>query len=377
MVKYATKFDNLRNKLLLYPQKIYGLGRQACLRAFRHGFHLPKWKRIKLSRKQLVILGINLLLLIGVGILAINYHISAGILQDQYMAERWAGDSGERYTQVSVFLNDAQTPSLATLSTFSDKVDAQLLAASLKAKDHGSLWTYAYSATNSITVTGSYGSATANALGVGGNYFLFHPLILRDGSYISNSDLMQDRIVLDEETAWKIFGSVDLAGMTLTIKGIPYRIAGVVSREKDKYSSKTYTGDPCIYMSYAALASLGDAPITCYEIVLPDPISHFGLGVVKDSFTLGDHGVALENTGRFDIGHIRKILFHFGERTIQNNGIAYPYWENAARLVENHLALILLLCFVFSLFPAGCLIYLIVKGIKYVKHHFKKPHKDL
>ena len=57
--------------------------------------------------------------------------------------------------------------------------------------------------------------------------------------------------------------------------------------------------------------------------------------------------------------------------------ISYPYWENAARLVENQLAWTLLCGFIFSLFPLGCLIYLIVKEIKHVKHYLKKFKKSI
>ena len=71
------------------------------------------------------------------------------------------------------------------------------------------------------------------------------------------------------------------------------------------------------------------------------------------------------NTGRFTVEPIIHVLTNFNERTLQEDGIAYPYWENAARLVENQLAWTLLCCFIFSLFPLGCLIYLIVKAVSY------------
>ena len=35
-------------------------------------------------------------------------------------------------------------------------------------------------------------------------------------------------VVLDEELAWRLYGSADLAGLSVTINKIPYVIAGVV-----------------------------------------------------------------------------------------------------------------------------------------------------
>lgn len=372
MVKYTQNpFSKIR---IFLGQKVF-LPVKKNLTALYKGRFLSG-KKYRLTKKSATILALNAFCLIGLLICVLVYHSIAGIFSSQTMAERWSGDSGNRYTQISCFLNNDATPDLNALFSFGNTIDAALLAASLEAPQ-GGLWACAYAAESLLTVKGDYGAAEVTVLGVGGKFFLFHPLVLRDGSYISDEDSMDDRVVLDEELAWKLFGSVDIAGLSVTINNVPYPIAGVVSREKDRFSLKTYTGGAGIFMSYAALAKLEDAPITCYEIVLPDPISGFGLTTVKDNFPLGDHDVALENTGRFSFARISRVLGDFGARTIQDSGVAYPYWENAARLAENQLVLLLLLGFAFPLFPAGCLIYVIIKEIRHVKHHFKKPHQDL
>jgi hypothetical protein len=38
---------------------------------------------------------------------------------------------------------------------------------------------------------------------------------------------MHDRVVLDEEMAWKLFGAKDVSGLQVTIAGSPYLVAGV------------------------------------------------------------------------------------------------------------------------------------------------------
>ena len=42
------------------------------------------------------------------------------------------------------------------------------------------------------------------------------------------NDFMQDRVVLDETLAWQLFGGFDVAGLSVTIDGKPFYVAGVV-----------------------------------------------------------------------------------------------------------------------------------------------------
>ena len=75
------------------------------------------------------------------------------------------------------------------------------------------VYTDAYCAFGKTSVTGDHGSSDASVVAVGGNYFLFHPLDLVSGTYFSESDVMHDRVVLDETLAWKLFGGSNLTGM--------------------------------------------------------------------------------------------------------------------------------------------------------------------
>lgn len=349
---------------------------------------LPKinWQKLKshkpqkLRRRTIIILAINAALLLAMLICIISYNSTANKLLSQDTISRWAPDSELRYAQVSCFVNAMEAPTEEQLYTFAGVVDSKLVEASIAVPEDGKLWTYAYSAIDTLTVKGSYGSSTANAFGVGGDYFLFHPLSLLSGSYFASDDLMDDHVLLDKELAWRLFGSTDLAGMIITINEIPFYISGVIDREDDEFSQKAYDEEeaPRIYLSYTALQRLNEkAAITCYEIVLPSPIVDFGLNIAKENFPLGERGEAIKNSGRFSLEPSINNLINFNTRTINSNEISYPYWENAARLVENSLAWNVFFIFLFSLFPIVCLIYLIVKEIKHVKHFFKKYRKDI
>ncbi|MGM9522219.1 MAG: ABC transporter permease [Oscillospiraceae bacterium] len=270
-------------------------------------------------------------------------------LEAQNTAERFKGESELRFSQVTAFFPAGEGIDEEKVYGFETSLDAKLIEASLEAPEGGSLYIDAYSASGQLSVTGEKGSADVKVIGVGGDFFQFHPLRLRSGSYISGSDLMQDRVILDEELAWRLFGGMDLAGMQVTIGGKPYIIAGVVSREDDFASERTYTDGPGMFMSYSALNAINETKISCYELVSADPVSGFIMGELESAFSAAD---TVENSSRFSLGSIFSILTDFGTRSIRNSAVAYPYWENAARLVEDVLALVLLFAVLFAIMPA-------------------------
>lgn len=323
-------------------------------------------------------------LLIAATIIAVTF---SDLLRAQQAAAAWKGESEERFSQISVYLPDTESISENTVRSFEKTVDTKLVDASIDTPENGSLWTYAYSSRGELTVEGSRGSASTDALGVGGDFFLFHPYYLLSGSYIYETDLMKDRVVLDEELAWKLFGGTDLAGMEVTISGRPYVIAGVVRRETDFASKKGGCEGTMIFVSYGVLNSDsaggdegGDSGgistekstvgITCYEAVLPNQISGFAKQLIEDNFSVGG-GEVIENTGRFGIERMFSVIGDFGERSMRVNGVIYPYWENAARCIEDWLALVLTLSMVISICPLITIIWLLIQLKKYLKNRSK------
>ena len=290
-------------------------------------------------------------------------------LPTQSAAEAWRGDNELRFSQISVFLPVDEYKNADTVRLFRQSVDQALADASLEAPENGQLYTDAYSGTLEVQVSGPVGKITVKALGVGGDFFTFHPLPLRSGSYLTSRDYMSDRVVLDEELAWALFGSSDVAGMDVTIGDRCYPVAGVIRRESDFATKKAYTQDVGMFMDYAALSAMGELMIDTYEIVMPNPISGYAESAVKESFPVG-RGAVVENTDRFSFVRLCKVLLDFGERSMNENGVLYPYWENAARMVEDHAALTLLLALLLALAPAVTVIVwairLIVNGVKTV-----------
>ena len=204
---------------------------------------------------------------------------------------------------------------------------------------------------------GQIPSCDASVIAVGGDFFSFHPLRLLGGDYLREDDLMHDRVLLDLELAWQLFGGTDLQGMPVRINDRPFVVAGVVERESDDASLAAYTAGQGLYMSCDAYAALTEEAncITAYEYVLAEPVDGYSLKLAQEKFPLG-RGEALQNTGRYSYGRLLKLLPRMDERAMQGVGMIYPYWENAARVTENRCARLLLTAILLFTLPLISLI---------------------
>ena len=316
------------------------------------------------SKKKILLVAANAVLLVLIAVCLLKVNSYSRVLLSQQAAEYWAGDSAEPFAQVSCFFPEAKLATTDSIFTFRKTIDGKLTDAGIEPKEEGEYWTDCYSAEDSLTVAGDRNSSEATVIGVGGDFFLFHPYELISGSYLSEDDVMKDRVILDYELAWKLFGGTSLEGMSVTINGTPYYVAGVVRRETDKFSTKAFSGEPVMFMSYSTLSSLKEGTgISCYELAMPDPISNYAENFVKESFKTAE-GVEVENSTRYNFSSIFKMFTDFGSRSISNSGVVYPYWENAARISEVYVARLYVFVFLLGLFPLACVALLAARLIK-------------
>jgi hypothetical protein len=62
---------------------------------------------------------------------------------------------------------------------------------------------------------------------------------------------MDDRVLLDRETAWLLFGGTELSGMSFSINGVPFVVAGVYDHDGDRFTRRAVDeGVMSIYMSW-------------------------------------------------------------------------------------------------------------------------------
>ena len=343
------------------------------------------------NKKRIIILAaVNtvLLLLVAACLLSINKY--SHTLLSQQAAKYWAGDRQERFAQVSAFMPETNLAQLSSVMSFRSTLDGKIADTGMELPEEGYLWVDAYSGKGSVTVDSEKGEAKAQVIAVGGSFFNFHPLELLSGSYISEGDLMQDRVVLDYELAWTLFGSGDLEGMNVEINGKSYYVAGVFKREDDKFTDKALAAEPIIFMSYTAATQTEGGSgssivngISCYELAMPNPITNFVENTVKEGFNGGiresgsdenakEKYVVVQNSTRYSFGKIFDIFVNFGERSVVDDGVAYPYWENAARVSELYIARAYVLTAALSFIPLICAIWAIVLLIIFIIKKIKQ-----
>lgn len=282
----------------------------------------------------------------------------------QQPEERWSGDS-EPAAYVSAYFPEDEGITNEEIKGYRGNFDTDLTEASVDTKDAARRYLDAYSCDGSMQISkeGSSSATKVNVTAVGGDFFFIHSQELLSGNYICESDSMDDEVVLDEYTAWLMYGSTDVSGKYITIAGNYYYIAGVVRPHESSASKKTYGTRSRIYMSYKAYCRMNqNAKITCYEIVFPDMITNYAynemkkvLGVTTSeesapvSSIKDETGIEVVNmTTRFRYSKLWQVMMLYGERSSSFKGIVYPNWENECRRLEDFGVLIMLWNIIFA-----------------------------
>lgn len=316
-----------------------------------------------MKKKCILMLSVGLSFLIFVLLSVISVGMT-GKLEAQQMAQRWSENGG--VAQVSCFFSVNAMVTEDALEEFAHSVDTKLQEASIVSESENAnarMWADAYSANGQITVQSDRDSITVDALGIGGDFFLFHPLQLLSGSYFSGNDLMQDYCLLDQEAAWKLFGSNDIAGQVVYIGGRAHIVSGVIKHEEGKLYEEAGLDSSQIYVSYETLEKYGrNNGINHYEIVMPNPVEGFAKSYVEESIGVGEtEREIVENSSRYSFFNRIKHIGKLTARSMNGKAIIYPYWENVARAYEDILALLMFFELLFVVYPviiiAGALRY--------------------
>ena len=294
-----------------------------------------------------------------------------GALDSQAAAARWrAGDM--RFAQVGTYIANGSGMTREQIYTLRDGIDNALLQASVTAETSGArLWYDAWCGFGTLTLKGPHASVSAAVTGVGGDFFRIHNWPLRSGYYFSEADVTADRVVLDATAAWQLFGSSDVAGLEIRIGERPLVVAGVVELPDNPWETAAYGDTPRIYMNYDTLAEYQTMEITCYEAVLPDPVSGFAKALLEKQLPVGETNRAvIECSDRYRMGTLLNLARNFAQSRIVSVPVVYPWWENAARVTEAQAALLQLLWLVLCIVPAAGLCVLAVRAWKGRRLHF-------
>jgi hypothetical protein len=336
-----------------------------------------KWN---LTRKQYILLGINGLLVLLFFVLTFAAYKDRDRLYSQQGAERWAGKE-EAYAQVSAFFAPERNVQADEVKGIRSSLLQKLSEDSLYDRESDNkVLVDAYSGECDTQVRKDSNTLSVTVVGVGNDFFQIHPIPLLSGSYISGDDLNQDRVILDENLAWALFGSNDIVGMQVWIGDNIYVVAGVVAVDDNALYKTAYGTTNRMYVSYETLkAQQEDLKITCYEAVMPNSISNYAYYALKsacgqdeteDEDTLKDGESTplnfdsceiIENTNRFEPLVLLEGISKVKYKSMRTNSVEYPFWENIARVVEDRQLRLLIIRYVLLIFPIICVIVLLYR----------------
>lgn len=324
--------------------------------------------KLKFKIRHIVLAAANTAALVSALVMTAVGGSMAKSQKYNHAASEWGGKKGN-YTQMSCFFSGDAGFSTESVNGVRSTILEELKTASVVPEEGKTLvpdaWSAPLGSCQAISDTNSRIETEVTA--VGGDFFLFRDFELLDGVYFNKDDLMQDGAVIDRNLAWALYGSDKISGMNMYINGVQFYIAGVIDLPETKPEKECAGKTPRAYISYDMAYSVSggiskksktggtlagdmvtdnDMPgvqvperftkITCYECIIPSPVDSFASNTVKKVF--GDQYKGkisiVNNTERFAPKKRAKAYKKLSSSVVRKDGIAYPYWENASRIVE-------------------------------------------
>lgn len=327
-------------------------------------------QKLKSLKKIYIVLGIMFILLLIISVVLFLYFNSTrNSLQDQLAGSRWDED-GDGY-QFSIFFDTGSEIEAGFLEDFEHKYvqelkstigDSDAMADNLK-----EYFASAYMMEGRMSLsTENKSMKDVKTYGVSGDYFVFHPLKLIAGSYLNG--VHEDSVLIDEDTAWTLFGSYDIIGMTIVVNDVPLFVEGIYEESDNSYEevAKGYNSfanvsveengsqnegaiRSLIYVPFNTLAKLGTSnkKIAAYEFVTTAPSDYYVLKVINDQMKSQlNHMQTISNTTRFETDNLINVWKERKYRSMHSDTTYYPYYENVARAYEDILAKVMVVIFV-------------------------------
>lgn len=342
--------------------------------------------KFRIKKRNAVLCALNAAAIIGSAVLTAVGSSSASAQKYNFASERWNDGGKDRYSQLSCFLTDDSGFSTDSVRNVRGQLLNELKNISVVPEEGKKLCPDAYSAVygKAMVRCDVMGRSEAELTAVGGDFFLFHDFTLLDGSFFTESDVMQDGAVIDRALAWELYGSENVAGMNIYIDGVKCYISGVVAPPETDYEKKCIGKTPQAYISYdmadilsgGSYSEFGESSgfdrITCYECIVPEPVENFGSNKLKDIFQqYGDNAQLVRNDGRFAPSKRAKELKKLPSYAVRDNTIRFPWWENASRMTEFYLTYLYAARRILLAVPTLTAVWLLILLARL--YHRKKP----
>ena len=326
------------------------------------------------------------LVLIGFGVCRILVLTDAR--PEQYMAEVWGQGGSSSYRQVSVFARGTRATGETSPMMYVDentslrKTDIPIIRQSLQdAVDTGVQgrakglnsdgspkgWEDCYSTSFKASVSQYTESVTdittpvdgVEIIGVGGNFKAFHPFRYLSGGFLPETVEDRYQVVLNDVLAWRFFNSYNVIGNKVTINGFDFTVVGVVEEGTSSVNKTVGATEPRAYIYFDTISIIctpdlsesGETSedeksvvaIQCYEAILPELVKGVAKTDIKNalpSYSFNDPQIyVVSNTGRFFITNVWDWVYPVGESSAKLTAYEFPYWEMAAQVTTDKIAI--------------------------------------
>lgn len=327
---------------------------------------------------NITLLCINIVLLAAFGIM----YLITGSLGKAYGSnaakQQWDGGKYQ-YAQLSAYFSESANVTAESIRTLRASINSKLMENSVALDDNsdGRLWIDCYYTEATLTLKSDRSTCTAAVGATGGDFFIFHPLELLYGSYYTDEDINYDRLVIDKECSWQLFGSTNSVGLPVTIGTKTFYVAAVVSSPDSDIEKAAYGTSPRVYMPLEAMTDLygeRESPtvITAYEVCLPELVSDFACGILTDCMTVSEESrIIVDQTSRFNIITLSNGFSAIAEDAMTTKAIALPWFENIiragelkAKLIAGPAVRILIIPLISTVYGIFVLAKLIGKGVR-------------
>lgn len=292
-----------------------------------------------------------------------------------FAAETFRGDAEMRYAQLAAYLTEEDRLTPDGMMGLCNTLEAALTEAAIEP-----VGGYRLAASCEQTVSLARNAVTAEAIATVyfGDWFVLHPQIPLYGGILRESAATTDFCVIDDLAAWRLFGATDVCGMDITVNDRVYTVSAVLRADRSQYAD-FYGEKPRVYLLWSS-AAMRDTRVTftTLEALLPDPYTDAAKTMFSEAATAYTDEI-VSVTDRFSVPSLYENIRDLTRLGVME-GKNYPYYENAARVMETKCAILLAFetaCYGLAalFFVTLCvLIYLPVSGRLREKRLAKKRH---
>ncbi len=293
----------------------------------------------KRYKKHIIVLLTFLAALLIYAVLSAVSGSITSAFPEQQTADRWSDDDYS-FAHIAAYFPGEYYFDDQSCMMYKRQLESALAAESITTADfteneNARLYAVGYSGEVRLSVSYNSKSVSSNVIATGEDFFIFHQMELISGSFYDESDSTYDRMVIDENLAWQLFGSSDVCGMSVTVNNVPMVVTGVVSCGGSGEEFTEYYGSaPRAYIPIKQLQRLGYEPtVTAFELLIPNPVDGFAMNIVDDWF--GSDTQLVEISSRFDDTVLLKNLSGFFRSATKTDNRIYPYWENLQLIAES------------------------------------------